>query len=292
MVLAGPVCLGATPSFDGGIVIKNGDAEYSEGGAWQDGKNVGDYYRYGCDAGEPRKTTSSGAWATWTPKLTAGTYRVYFWHIVWGARGNVTFEIRHNGGATTIKRNTGDGHSGWNNLGDYDFAAGTDGYVKVTLDDKGILYANAARFLPVEKVDKTSFPPYPAPDGSTPRAEKGNIVVCGQPCLILYGETLEETVAHPADVPAAAGDVFDKWRREEALWLQREDVALAASTSGMIRVQAKTVNGESWQPKAKVNRAVPVNRALRAYPDSYTPRPSFGDWSFPSPRAAATTWTA
>jgi integrase len=45
----------------------------------------------------------------------------------------------------------------------------------------------------------------------------------------------------------------------------------------MIRVQAKTVNGESWQPKTK------VNRALRAYPDSYTPRPSFGDWHFPSP---------
>jgi integrase len=88
-------------------------------------------------------------------------------------------------------------------------------------------------------------------------------------------------VAQPADVPYY-GDLFDKWRREEALWLQREDVALAASTSGMIRVQAKTVNGESWQPKTKVNRAVPVSRALRAYPDSHTPRPSFGDWSFPS----------
>jgi hypothetical protein len=42
-------------------------------------------------------------------------------------------------------------------------------------------------------------------------------------------------------------------------------------------------SGESWQPKTKVNRAVPVSRALRAYPDSYTPRPSSGDWSFPSP---------
>jgi hypothetical protein len=92
-------------------------------------------------------------------------------------------------------------------------------------------------------------------------------------------------VAQPADVPYY-GDLFDKWRREEALWLQREDVALAASTSGMIRVQAKTVNGESWQPKTKVNRAVPVSRALRAYPDSHTPRPSFGDWSFPSPKGS------
>ena len=51
----------------------------------------------------------------------------------------------------------------------------------------------------------------------------------------------------------------------------------------MIRVQAKAVNGESWQPKTRVNRAVPVSRALRAYLDRYTPRPSFGDWHFPSP---------
>ena len=39
MVLAGPVCLGATPSFDGGIVINNGDTEYTEGGTWEAGKN-------------------------------------------------------------------------------------------------------------------------------------------------------------------------------------------------------------------------------------------------------------
>ena len=154
-------CHGAVGSYDGGIVIKNGDAEYSEGGAWQDGKNVGDYYRYGCDAHESRKTTSSGAWAKWTPDLKAGTYRVYLWHIVWGARGNLTIEIRHNGKTDTLKRDTGDGHSGWNNLGDFDFAAGTDGYVKITLNEKGILYANAVKFLPVDKVDKTTFPPYP-----------------------------------------------------------------------------------------------------------------------------------
>jgi len=206
-------CHGAVGSYDGGIVIKNGDAEYSEGGAWQDGKNVGDYYRYGCDAGEARKTTSPGAWAKWTPDLKAGNYRVYLWHIVWGARGNVTIDIRHNGKTDTLKRDTGDGHSGWNNLGDFDFAAGTDGYVKITLNEKGTLYADAVKFLPAEKVDRTAFPPYPAPDGSTPRAEKGNIVICGQPRLILYGETLEETMAHPADVPYY-GDQFDKWRRQ------------------------------------------------------------------------------
>jgi len=32
--------------------------------------------------------------------------------------------------------------------------------------------------------------------------------------------------------------------------------------------------------------AVPISRALRACPDSYTPRPSLGDWHFPSPKGS------
>jgi len=203
----------AINAYDGSIVIKNGDSEYAEGGTWEAGKNGNDYYRYPADNVESRKTTSAGSWAKWTPKLTAGTYRVYLWHIVWGAGGPVTIEIRHNGKTDTLKRDTGDGHSGWNSLGDYDFAAETDGHVKVTLEGKGTLYASGAKFLPADKVDKTTFPPYPKPDGSTPRAEKGNIVVCGQPRLILYGETLEDVMTDPADVPYY-GDQFDKWRRQ------------------------------------------------------------------------------
>ena len=207
-------CRGSVTSYDGGIVIKNHDPEYSEGGPWEDGKNQGDYYRYGMDAGEARKTTSAGSWAKWTPNLPApGKYRVYLWHIVWGARGRVTIEIQHDGKTETRTRNTGDGHSGWNNLGDFEFAAGTNGAVKVTLEEKGTLYADAVKFLPIDKVDMTTLPPYPKPDGSTPRADKGNIVVCGQPRLILYGETLEEVMTHPADVPYY-GDQFDKWKRQ------------------------------------------------------------------------------
>jgi len=210
-------CCGATPTYDGGLVIDDGAPEYSEGGTWEAGKNReggGSYYTYGMDNTEARKTTSAGSWAQWKPHLpAAGTYRVYLWHIVWGARGQVTIEIQHNGKTETLKRNTGDGHSGWNNLGDYDFAAGTNGFVKVTLDEKGILYADAGKFLPIDKVDKTTFPPYPKPDGSTPRVDKGNIVVCGQPRLILYGESLEEVMTHPADVPYY-GDQFDKWKRQ------------------------------------------------------------------------------
>lgn len=50
----------------------------------------------------------------------------------------------------------------------------------------------------------------------------------------------------------------------------------------MIRVRAKTIGQESWQPKTKVNRAVSISSAPRAYLDRYTPRPTEGRWSFPS----------
>ena len=68
MVPAGPVCLGATPSFDGGIVVKNGDPEYAEGGTWEV-HPVGDYYLWPMDSVPCRKTSSAGSWAKWTPDL-------------------------------------------------------------------------------------------------------------------------------------------------------------------------------------------------------------------------------
>jgi len=58
---------------------------------------------------------------------------------------------------------------------------------------------------------------------------------------------------------------------------------IASGRHGMIRVRAKTINGESWHPKTKVNRAVPISAALRAYLDRYTVRPSDAGWFFPSP---------
>ena len=50
--------------------------------------------------------------------------------------------------------------------------------------------------------------------------------------------------------------IFAGLRREELLWLTLDDVDLER---GMIRVRAKTVQGESWQPKTKVNRVVPIS---------------------------------
>ncbi len=59
--------------------------------------------------------------------------------------------------------------------------------------------------------------------------------------------------------------IYAGLRREEALWLTMDDVDLNAGKYGMIRIQAKTVAKESWQPKTKVNRVVPVSSALLPY---------------------------
>ena len=77
--------------------------------------------------------------------------------------------------------------------------------------------------------------------------------------------------------------IYSGLRREEALWLTKEDVDLKAGTYGMLRIRAKTVNGEYWQPKTKVNRVVPVSSSLRRYLDRYVPAEVAGGWYFSTP---------
>jgi integrase len=80
--------------------------------------------------------------------------------------------------------------------------------------------------------------------------------------------------------------IYAGLRREEALWLTINDVDLDAGTNGMIRIQAKTVNGEYWESKTQVNRVVPISTALRKYLDLYVTPESDQGWFFPSPKGA------
>ena len=57
--------------------------------------------------------------------------------------------------------------------------------------------------------------------------------------------------------------IYAGLRREELLWLTIDDLDRNAQPQGLLRVRAKTVGDETWQPKTKVNRAVPVSRTLR-----------------------------
>lgn len=78
--------------------------------------------------------------------------------------------------------------------------------------------------------------------------------------------------------------IYAGLRREEALWLQMEDLDFSAAKHGLIRVRAKTVNERSWQPKTKMNRAVPVSSTLAGYLKQHTHPTSDGSWIFPSPK--------
>lgn len=79
--------------------------------------------------------------------------------------------------------------------------------------------------------------------------------------------------------------IYAGLRREELLWLQVEDFVRPSeqAPNGLLRIRAKTVAGESWQPKTKRNRVVPVSRDLRRFLDEYAPRASEAGWLFPSP---------
>jgi len=98
---------------------------------------------------------------------------------------------------------------------------------------------------------------------------------------------IDEQLEHLTDKPQlhtmVAMLIYAGLRREELLWLTLDDLDLDSGPYGMIRVRAKTIDGESWQPKTKINRAVPVSRTLHDYLDNYARRITPGRWLFPSP---------
>lgn len=78
--------------------------------------------------------------------------------------------------------------------------------------------------------------------------------------------------------------VFAGLRREELCWLTWDDLELDLEP-GILRVRAKSVAGESWQPKTKRDRKVPVNSRLRVALLGHkvkARRPGV-PWLFPSP---------
>jgi integrase len=101
--------------------------------------------------------------------------------------------------------------------------------------------------------------------------------------LAQIDEQLEALAGNPQLQTMVAVLIYAGLRREELLWLTLDDIDGKGDAFRLIRVRAKTVNGEAWQPKTKVNRAVPINSTLRRYLDAYQPRIVPGAWLFPSP---------
>ncbi len=101
--------------------------------------------------------------------------------------------------------------------------------------------------------------------------------------LAQIDEQLQALASHRQLQTMVAMFIYAGLRREEALWLTIADIDLHAGGQGMLRVRAKTIGGESWQPKTKVNRAVPISTDLARYLLRYKPRTSDHRWFFPSP---------
>jgi integrase len=76
--------------------------------------------------------------------------------------------------------------------------------------------------------------------------------------------------------------IYAGLRREELLWLTPDDFDWSSGRHGLIRVRAKTVKDEFWQPKTKVNRAVPISSRLRHFLDKWRLKRSTGAWFFPN----------
>ena len=81
----------------------------------------------------------------------------------------------------------------------------------------------------------------------------------------------------------AATYIYAGLRREELCWLQVKDVDFSDGYNGVIRVRAKTIGDEFWEPKTKVNRVMPISNALKAHLDSYEAPKGKNCWYFQTP---------
>jgi hypothetical protein len=108
---------------DGGV-IDNFDQGYIEYGTWYNS------IKPGYNNSLTRYSELVGAAVIWNPSLNAGTYKVSIYRISSGDP-NTKIDVVHNGVTSTytIDYSLPDG---WVELGTFEFAAGIDGYVKLT----------------------------------------------------------------------------------------------------------------------------------------------------------------
>ncbi len=105
------------------------------GGTWYNSTqsiyygNAGDAvpYRYAAIS-----TNGSTSWASYRPNLPEeGVYPVYTWVRHGSDRANQLYRVYHSGGVTDVRVNHRDVGCGWVWLGNYHFAAGTNGCVNI-----------------------------------------------------------------------------------------------------------------------------------------------------------------
>ncbi len=143
------------------VVLDNMDTNQTSrgkvtfGGTWYNSSqtlfygNAGDAvpYRYAAVS-----TNGSTSWASYRPNLpAAGEYPVYTWVRHGSDRANQLYRVYHSGGVTDVRVNHRDVGCGWVWLGNYHFAAGTNGCVNIGNYTPGgaegtSVFADAIRF--------------------------------------------------------------------------------------------------------------------------------------------------
>lgn len=99
-------------------------------------------------------------------------------------------------------------------------------------------------------------------------------------------EQLDVLASNPQLRAMVATLIFAGLRREELLWLTRDDVDLNTGPHGILRIRAKTINEQFWQPKTKRNRAIPISSSLRPFLEQQLGRRDGHPWLFPSPKGS------
>jgi hypothetical protein len=149
-LLAGGQILEPYSAPQPGIIVDNADATgVVIAGNWTVSSATSGYYggNYLTDG----NATTSGSSVTFIPVLPAAdTYEVFArWTSAANRAPSVLIDIQHAGGNTTINVNQQTNGGSWISLGNYAFAAGTDGRVVIRKDDAiGFVIADAVRFLP------------------------------------------------------------------------------------------------------------------------------------------------
>ena len=134
------------------IIIDNKDSGFTQYGTWKESSASNEYNN------SSLYTTYVGKYATWTPSLEAGEYKVYAWWDYWSTRDKkARYTIVHDSGSNDVVKNQRDTStaSSWQLLGTYTFAEGTSGYVRVTRDGSGGDYGGSTSADAI-KFEKTS----------------------------------------------------------------------------------------------------------------------------------------
>lgn len=127
-------------------IVDNGGPGYTEVGTWGGSTSV-----KGWRGSDTRYASASSATARWTPEFAdAGRYDVYAWVVPRDANSaKVHYTVVTAGESTEVAIDASVPTAKWVRLGNFDFAAGADGYVELGKDFgvTGLMRADAVKFI-------------------------------------------------------------------------------------------------------------------------------------------------